>query len=157
MGERRTDGTPVGAFGPIDYLVLEFPGTALAFSHEMVHVLEALIEAGTIRLLDLLVLRKDRDGTVEAFEVGELDTPGTLRRLESQMAEILAAEDVVHLAAAMELDSIAGVLVWENAWAAPFVSATRRAGGQLVATGPIPIRAIAASMEAQAATSNGGP
>lgn len=72
-----------------------------------------------------------------------------MRALETEIAEILAEEDVAHLAAAMEPGSVAGVLVWENAWAAPFASAARRAGGQLIASGRIPIQAIAASLEAE--------
>jgi hypothetical protein len=99
-------------------------------------------------VLDLIVLHKDADGTVEAFEVDELDGADELRALETEIAEILAAEDVAHLAAAMENGSTAGVIVWENLWAAPFASAARHAGGQLIAFGRIPIQAIAASIEA---------
>ena len=76
--------------------------------------------------------------------------------MEAEIAEVLAAEDVVHLAEAMENGSTAGVLVWENLWAAPFASAARRAGGQLVATGRIPIQAIAASIEAEDAAPSEG-
>lgn len=141
---------PIDELGPVDYLVVEFPGDRANFSGAMADALAHLVEAGTIRLLDLVVLRKADDGTVEAFEVDELDELGSLRSLETEIAEILAAEDVVHLAQAMENGSAAGVLVWENAWAAPFASAARRAGGQLVATGRIPIQAIAASIEADA-------
>ena len=72
-----------------------------------------------------------------------------IRALETHVSEILAADDVEHLAAAMEPGSVAGVLVWENSWAAPFASTARRAGGQLIATGRIPIQAIAASIEAE--------
>jgi len=84
------------------------------------------------------------------FELGELQA------IEAQLAELLAADDVEHLAAAMEPGSTAGVLIWENLWAAPFASAARRAGGQLIANGRIPIQAIIASIEADdAATSVG--
>jgi len=76
---------------------------------------------------------------------------GELLGLEAEIAEVLAAENVVHPAAAMENGSTAGVLVWENSWAGPFAAAARRAGGQLVATGPVPIQAIAASIEAEQA------
>ncbi len=79
-----------------------------------------------------------------------------LRALETQVAEILAEEDVVHLAAAMENGSTAGVIVWENAWAAPFASAARRSGGQLIASGRIPIQAIVASLEAEEAAMQEG-
>jgi hypothetical protein len=76
--------------------------------------------------------------------------------LEGEIAEILAAEDVAHLAAAMENGSTAGVLVWENSWAAPFASAARRAGGQLIASGRIPIQGILASLEAEDASMSEG-
>jgi hypothetical protein len=118
--------------------------------------LVALADAGTIRLLDLLVVHKDDDGTLEAFEVDDLDEVDELRALETHVAEILAADDVAHLAAAMEPGSTAGVLVWENSWAAPFASAARRSGGQLIATGRIPIQAILASLEAEGATTSEG-
>jgi hypothetical protein len=107
-------------------------------------------------LLDLLVVHKDDDGTLEAFEVDDLDEVDELRALETHIAEILAADDVAHLAAAMEPGSTAGVLVWENSWAAPFASAARRSGGQLIATGRIPIQAILASLEAEGATTSEG-
>jgi hypothetical protein len=100
-------------------------------------------------VLDVLILQKDADGSVEALEIDDLDGVDELQALETEIAEILAEEDVVHLAAAMEPGSVAGVLVWENTWAAPFASAARRAGGQLIATGRIPIQAIAASIEAE--------
>ena len=72
------------------------------------------------------------------------------------MAELLAADDVVHLAAAMDPGSTAGVLIWENLWAAPFASAARRSGGRLIANGRIPIQAIIASIEADEAHSTEG-
>ena len=81
--------------------------------------------------------------------VNDLDEVDELRALETEIAEILAEDDVVHLAASMENGSTAGVLVWENTWAAPFASAARRSGGQLIASGRIPLQAIAASMEAE--------
>jgi hypothetical protein len=110
-----------------------------------------LSDAGIIRVLDLLIVQKAADGSVEAFEIDESEAVDEIRALETEVSEILAAEDVAHLAAAMEPGSVAGVLVWENRWAAPFASAARRAGGQLIATGRIPIQAIAASIEAELA------
>jgi hypothetical protein len=95
-----------------------------------------------------LILQKAADGSVEAAEIDDFGPVDELVEAETQIAEILAAEDVAHLAAAMENDSVAGVVVWENRWAAPFASAARRAGGQLIATGRIPIQAIIASLEA---------
>jgi hypothetical protein len=143
--------TDVDELGPVDFLVVEFPAGKSNFTGEMAAELASLVEAGTIRMLDLLILQKADDGTVEAFEIDDLDEVDELRALEAEIAEILAAEDVAHLAEAMEPGSTAGVIVWENRWAAPFASAARRAGGQLIATGRIPIQAIIASLEAEEA------
>src|SRR5512132_97980 len=143
--------TNIDELGPIDYVVVEFPAGEANFNGEMAAELVALANAGTIRLLDLLVVRKDDDGALEAFEVDDLDELDELRALETHVAEILAEDDVAHLAAAMEPGSTAGVLVWENSWAAPFASAARRSGGQLIATGRIPSQAIVASLEAEEA------
>jgi hypothetical protein len=143
--------TTIDELGPVDYLVVEFPAGASHFTGEMAEELAKLAESGTIRILDVLILRKDADGSVEALEIDDLDEVDDLRVIETQIAEILAEEDVEHLAAAMEPGSVAGVLVWENAWAAPFASAARRSGGQLIANGRIPIQAIVASFEAEEA------
>jgi hypothetical protein len=150
-----TDEVMIDELGPVDYLVVEFPAGTQNFTGEMATELARLAEAGTIRILDLLVLQKGADGSVDAFEIDETDATDEVRALEGHVAELLAAEDVVHLAEAMEPGSVAGVVVWENAWAAPFASAARRAGGQLVATGRIPIQAIAASIEAELAAEEG--
>ncbi len=142
--------TEIDELGPVDYLVVEFPAGHSNFTGEMAAELASLVESGTIRVLDVLILHKDDDGTVEAYELDDLDQLDDLRVLETEIAEILAADDVADLAEAMENGSTAGVLVWENRWAAPFASAARRAGGQLIATGRIPIQAIVASLEAEA-------
>ena len=142
--------------GPIDYLVVEFPAGASNFTGEMTAELLALVKAGTIRLVDVLILTKDEDGSVEAMELSDVEDLGELEALEAELAELLAAEDVEHLAAAMDPGSTAGVLIWENLWAAPFAAAARRSGGQLIATGRIPIQAIIASIEADEAQTVGG-
>jgi hypothetical protein len=142
--------------GPVDYLVVEFPPDAANFTGEMATELAKLADAGTIRLLDLLILRKDDNGDIEAFEIDDLDAVGEIVHLEAEIAEILAADDVAHLAAAMENGTTAGVIVWENTWAAPFAAAARRSGGQLVATDRIPIQAIIASIEADEASATEG-
>jgi len=122
----------------------------------MTEELVRLVNAGTIRLIDVLILVKDENGSVEAMELSDLDDLGELQALEAKLAELLAEEDVVHLAAAMEPGSTAGVLIWENLWAAPFASAARRSGGQLIANGRIPIQAIIASIEADEAPATEG-
>ena len=142
--------------GPVDYLVVEFPAETANFTGEMAAELAALAEQGTIRILDVLILRKDDDGSIEAFEIDDLDAVDELVALEAEIAEILAAEDVMHLAESMAAGTTAGVVVWENAWAAPFASAVRRSGGQLVATGRIPTQAIIASLEADEASMTEG-
>jgi hypothetical protein len=136
--------------GPVDYLVVEFPAGTSHFTGEMAAELASLVDAGTIRVLDILILAKDADGSVEALEIDDLDALDEFRTIETTLATILAEEDVEHLAAAMEPGSVAGVLVWENSWAAPFASAARRSGGQLIANGRIPIQAIIAALEAEA-------
>ena len=146
MGDQTMD-----EFGPVDYLVVEFPSGQQHFDGAMAAELARLVDNGTIRILDLLILQKDEDGNVEGFEIDDLEEMDELRTIEAGIAEILAADDVEHLAAAMEPGSVAGVLVWENTWAAPFASAARKAGGQLIASGRIPIQALIASFEAEAA------
>jgi hypothetical protein len=140
--------TPLDELGPVDYVIVEFPADAANFTGEMADELLKLVDAGTIRVVDILILVKDEDGAVEAKELSDLDELGPLEVLEAELAELLAEEDVEHLAAAMEPGSVAGVLIYENTWAAPFASAARRSGGQLIANGRIPIQAIIAAVEA---------
>lgn len=144
------------SLGPIDYLVVEFPAGTSNFTGEMADELLALVEGGLIRLVDVLILFKDENGEVDAIELSDVEDLGPLQALEAELAELLAEEDVAHLAAAMEPGSTAGVLIWENLWAAPFASATRRAGGRLIADGRIPIQAIIASIEADTDTIDEG-
>jgi len=141
--------TSLDELGPVDYIVVEFPAGASNFTGEMSAELARLGDAGHIKVLDALILHKDLDGSIEAFEIDDLDEVDDLTAIEAQLAELLAEEDVEHLAAAMDPGSTAGVLVWENTWAAPFASAARRSGGQLIASGRIPIQAIIASFEAE--------
>jgi len=148
--------TSLDELGPVDYLVVEFPAGASNFTGEMAAELVALTDSGTIRVIDALILTKDEDGSVDAMELSDVGELGELRNIEAQLAELLAADDVEHLAAAMEPGSTAGVLIWENLWAAPFASAARRAGGQLIANGRIPIQAIIASIEADDASATEG-
>ena len=142
--------------GPVDYVVVEFPAGARNFTGEMAKELLALVNAGTIRVIDALILTKDDDGAVDATELSDVGDLGELQTLEAQLAELLAEEDVENLAAAMEPGSTAGVLIWENLWAAPFAAAARRSGGQLIANGRIPIQTIIASIEADEAPAEGG-
>ena len=138
----------VDELGPADWIVVEFPGSRV--NGEIAPALLDLVERDLVRVLDLLVLKKDADGSLEAFELSDLDEGeiGGFREYESELAMLLSEEDVTSLAAAIEPGSSAAVLVWENTWAAPFASAVRRSGGQLVASGRIPIQALLAAIEA---------
>jgi hypothetical protein len=142
----------IDLLGPVDYLVVEFPAEKAKFSGEIAAELKALVERGTVRVLDLILLRKDADGSVEGFELEDFDDSvvGELREFEGDVALLLAEEDIEAIGLALEPGSVAGVLVWENTWAGPFGAAVRRAGGQLVANGRIPTQAILAMAEAEA-------
>jgi hypothetical protein len=146
MTERSLD-----ELGPVDYLIVEFPEGQQNFTGEGLDELLRLHDSGIIRVMDVLILVKDEDGSVDAMELSDLDELGEISRLEAELAQTLAVDDIVHLAAAMDPGSVAGVLVYENVWAGPFASAMRRAGGQLIANGRIPIQAIIAAVEADEA------
>ena len=137
----------VDELGPVDWLVVEFPGSKL--NGEVAPILKDYVDRNLIRVLDLLFLKKDEDGSVEAFEASDLDDSeiGELRSYEKELAMLLSEQDVADLMETIEPGSSAAVLVWENLWAAPFGAAVRHAGGQLVATGRIPIQAIIAAIE----------
>ena len=154
--EAVEQNTDLDSLGPVDYIVVEFPAGASNFTGEMAKELLALVDSGTIRVIDVLILTKNEDGTVDAMELSDIEELGPLQAVEAELAELLAAEDVENLAAAMDPGSTAGVLIWENLWAAPFASAVRHSGGQLIANGRIPIQAIIASIEADEATATEG-
>src|SRR6478609_4844246 len=137
----------IDELGPVDYLVVEFPGSD--FKGEILPELADLVQRGIVRVLDLVVIKKDDDGSFEAFEFGDPDAGplGEIRELETELAELLSEEDVTAVAEALEPGSAAGLLVYENLWAAPFASAVRRAGGQLVANGRIPVQALLGAIE----------
>jgi hypothetical protein len=143
MTERTID-----ELGPVDYLVVEFPPDSSSFTGEGARELLRLHDAGIIRVMDIVIIAKAEDGTVMAQELGDLGEMDELSRLETELAETLAAEDVEHFAAPMEPGTLAGVLVYENLWAAPFASAVRRNGGEMVANGRIPVQQIIAAIQA---------
>lgn len=133
--------------GPIDYLVIEFPGNKL--SGEGWPLLVDLVDRGIIRLLDLVFVRKDLDGSVVGLSLHDLGEQGVdLTIFEGVASGLLDDDDIAEAASALEAGCSAGLLVYENVWAAPFAAAMRRAGGQLVASGRIPIQAILAALDA---------
>ena len=136
--------------GPVDYLVVEFPAEEANFSGEMADELKSLVDRGLVRVLDLMLVRKDADGAVEAVELHDTDDSelSELRAIETDLAMLLAESDIEKIGTTLEPGSLAAVLVYENSWAAPFASAVRRSGGQLVANGRIPTQALLASVAA---------
>lgn len=142
--------------GPVDYLIVEFPVGHQDFKGAIADELLRLHDSGTIRVMDLVILAKADDGSIDAMELSDLPELDELARLEEQLAETLAEDDVIALAETMRPGSVAGVLVYENLWAAPFGSAVRHAGGQLIASGRIPVQAIIAAVEADAASTAQG-
>lgn len=138
----------VEELGPVDWIVVEFPGSK--FNGAIAPELSSLVERGLVKVLDLLIIKKDADGSFEVHEISDLEEGelGELRSYENALATLLSEDDVTAVAQAIEPGSSAALLVWENLWAAPFGSAVRRAGGQLVASGRIPIQALLAAIEA---------
>jgi hypothetical protein len=135
--------------GPVDYVVLEW-ATEQPTPGEVQPLLLDLVDRGVIRILDIAFLAKDRDGSVSGIEVG-----GGLKLLAAAFAEfegassgLLGDDDLQEAAAALDPGTSAAVIVWENRWAAPVAAALRRSGGQLVASGRIPVQAILASLDA---------
>ena len=116
--------------GPVDYLVVEFPADKANFSGEMAAELTSLVDRGLIRVLDLVLLVKNEDGSVEAAELAQADeaTVGGLLSLVGELATVLAEEDIEKFTEIIEPGSLAAVLVFENSWAAPFASSVRRSG-----------------------------
>jgi hypothetical protein len=148
------EASELDVLGPVDYLVVEFPADKANFSGELAAELRSLVDREVVRVLDLVILRKQIDGSVEVAELADVDESdvGELLALEAGLAMLLAEEDVEEVGKALEPGSIAAVLVYENSWAAPFASSIRRSGGQLVANGRIPTQALLAAIEADAQT-----
>ena len=146
MTERSID-----ELGPVDYLIVEFPEGQQNFTGEAADELLRLHDAGIIRIMDLVIMIKNEDGSFDAMELSDVPELGEFARIEAELAETLAADDVAELATVMTPGSVAAALVYENLWAASFASALRRSGAQLIANGRIPIQAIIAAIEADAA------
>jgi hypothetical protein len=140
--------------GPIDYAVLEWPGEQ-PVAGEVQPLLLGLVDRGIIRILDIAFLAKDRDGSVATLELGDLkEAAAAFAAFEGASSGLLAFDDLQEAAAALEPGTSAAVIVWENRWAAPMAMALRRSGGQLVASGRIPVQAVLAALESVEATTN---
>jgi hypothetical protein len=133
--------------GPIDYVVVEFPGNNM--TGEGLPILVDLVDRGIIRIIDLVFFTKGADGSVALVEIADFDGDGELDLavFEGVSSGVVGEDDVQEAAAAVESGSSAALLVYENRWAAPFAAAVRRGGGQLVAFGRIPTQALLATLE----------
>ncbi|MEU6947257.1 DUF6325 family protein [Streptomyces sp. NPDC046316] len=139
--------------GPVDYLILEFPGNRM--TGEGFPLLLDLVERRIIRILDLQFIRKDKDGSVTAVELTDLGDEVDLTVFEGASSGLLDQSDVDDAGSALEPGNSAGVIVYENLWAAPLARALRRSGAQIVANGRIPVQALLASLDAADAAGSG--
>jgi len=135
--------------GPIDYLVVEFPEDRT--TGEGLPLLVDLVERGIIRVLDLVFVRKDTDGSLLVLTGTEESTPAgdvlDLTVFEGASSGLLGEDDIEEAGAILEPGTAAGILVYENTWAGPFASAVRRGGGRVVASGRIPVQQVLAAVE----------
>jgi hypothetical protein len=140
--------------GPIDYLVVEFPGSHM--TGEGLPLLVDLVDRGIIRIIDLTFMKKDLDGTVVRVEIADMTGDGVLDLdvFEGAASGLIGEDDLAEAAAALSPGSSAGVIVYENLWAAPFAAALRRGGAQLVASGRIPLQDIIAALDASESTAD---
>ena len=133
--------------GPIDYLIVEWPGRQP--TGEAVPHLIDLVDRGLIRLLDLAFIAKAEDGSVAALEIADLgDEIEVFADFEGASSGLLGDDDVAEAGNALEPGTSAALLVYENSWAGPFAAAVRRSGGQLVASGRIPVQDVLAALDA---------
>lgn len=141
----------VNEIGPIDYLLVEWPGRQP--TGEVAPYLLDLVDRGLVRILDLVFLSKAEDGSVAKLEISDLgDELTAFADFDGASSGLLSEDDTAEAGDALERGTSAALLVYENSWAAPFASAVRRSGGQLVATGRIPIQAMLAALDAAEAT-----
>ena len=134
--------------GPIDYLVVEFPGSRM--TGEGLPLLVDLVDRGIIRILDFVFVKKELDGSMTGMAITDLDHDGKLDLavFEGASSGLLDQDDIADAGGVLEPGSSAGILVYENVWAAPFATALRRGGAQLVAGGRIPVQALLAAIDA---------
>ncbi len=133
--------------GPIDYILVEWPGRQPT-GEAMPHLID-LVDRGLIRILDLTLIAKGEDGSVAGLEIADLgDDVAEFAVFEGASSGLLSDDDVSEAGAALEPGTSAALLVYENIWAAPFAAAVRRSGGQLVASGRIPIQDVLAALDA---------
>ena len=135
--------------GPIDYLVVEWPAETPP-NGKAFPLLVDLVDRGLIRILDLAFIQKQADGTVVGLNLGDLDLDGNpeLAVFEGAASGLLGDDDLEEAGNAVEPGAAAAILLYENTWAAPFATALRQAGAQLVASGRVPVNALLETLEA---------
>jgi hypothetical protein len=137
--------------GPIDFVLLEFPADQL--TGEAAPALADLVQAGTIRIFDLVVISKAEDGSVEALELTDpLRGVGGFEYFAGSRSGLLGDDDMAEAAATMAPSTVAALILYENTWAVPFVAAVRRSGGELIASARIPATDVMAALDAMDAT-----
>ena len=134
--------------GPIDYLIVEFPGSRM--TGEGFPLLVDLVDRGLIRILDLTFVAKGTDGTLTVLDLADVDGDGELDLtvFEGASSGLMDSTDLDDASSVIEPGSSAAILIYENRWAAPLAGALRRSGAQLIARGGIPLDALAASLDA---------
>ena len=144
-------GDEINEMGPIDYLIVEWPGRQPT-GEAMPHLID-LVDRGLIRILDLAFIAKAEDGSVAALEIADLgEEIDAFAAFEGASSGLLGGDDVSEAGNALEPGTSAALLVFENRWAAPFAAAVRRSGGQLVASGRIPVQDVLAALDAAEAS-----
>ena len=133
--------------GPIDYLAVEFPGARL--EGEGLAALLDLTERGIIRILDLVVAKVEEDGSVAVVTLADLDGDGTLDLavFEGVQSGLLDADDIAQSTALVQPGNAVGLILYENTWAGPFVTAMRKAGAEVIASGRIPAEDVVAALD----------
>jgi uncharacterized membrane protein len=133
--------------GPIDYIILEWPDEPSG--DEVVPLLIDLVDRGIIKILDIAFVSKDESGALTAIEIGDLGpAAAAFAAFDGASSGLVDEDDLRDAASALEPGTAAAILIWENLWAAPVATALRRSGGQLVASGRIPVQALVASLDA---------
>ena len=134
--------------GPVDYAVIAFPGNQ--FRGEIAPAIAELVDNGTIRIIDIAFAGKNADGDAVAFELTELDpeVQAGLEKAGVEVGGLLNDEDLMDIAAGLEPNSSAALLVWENVWARKVAQAMRDAGGELYDFGRLPHEVVPAARDA---------
>jgi hypothetical protein len=131
--------------GPVEYIIVGFPGNK--FNGKIAPELKALVDSGTVRVLDLIFIGKDADGSVVVFEVDELDGVAEFLEMDADVGGLIGDSDVAHAAATLEPNTSCALLIWEDVWAAKFAEAVRSSGGVLLEGARIPYELIAPALE----------